>query len=106
MYSSFVFAIQDLARRRLGSLPSDTLHSLSANLEGESLLLRAVIQTNLSPLQLDQINLVISKIVEDLQHVFGKQWKVCSEMKQISDLPHLKPVEIEIFNYETKQGSV
>lgn len=106
MYSSVVFAIQDLARRRLVSLPSDTLHSLSANFEGDSLFLRTIIQTNLSVLQLYQINVVISKIVEDLQHVFDKQWKVCSEIKQISDLPHLKPVEIEIFNCEKKHGSL
>lgn len=99
MYSSNVAAIQGLALRRLGSLPSDTLQSLSACLEGENLLLKAVIQTDLPALQLDQLNIVLSEIVEDVTHVFGAQWSVRSQILETSDSHGLEPLDIEIFTH-------
>ncbi len=98
MHSSNVAAIQGLALRRLEKLPSNTLHSLSACLEGKSLHLRAVIQPGLPALQLDKLNIVLSVIVEDLKYVLGKQWNVRSEKVETPDSQVLEPLQFEIFN--------
>lgn len=98
MYSSHTAVIQKIALHRVGSLVPGTVQSMSASTSGERLLVRTVVQTGLPDLHLNQMNDVLSKIVEDLKFVFGRQWSVCSEMIESSPADEHALLEIAIFD--------